>query len=106
MTRPGLNSSWLLLTLFALLNVGRAHAQQEFPSAAAVPGGVVILDLGPVASDPPEVFYNDHRVMVLERSARWRAIVGIPLATKPGKQLVRIERAGAAPHYKAFTRRH
>jgi murein DD-endopeptidase MepM/ murein hydrolase activator NlpD len=103
MMRPALDSRVLsLFGLLALLIFQGARAESALPRAAAVPGGVVILDLGPVASDPPQVFFNDHRVLVLEHSARWSAVVGVPLATKPGKQRVRIEQAGAEPRYKTF----
>jgi murein DD-endopeptidase MepM/ murein hydrolase activator NlpD len=87
--------------LSALL-LAPAHAQLELPEAAAVPGGVVILDVGPTSAPAPEVHYNDHRVMVLADAERWRAIVGIPLAVEPGKQLVRIERGGEKPSYRSF----
>ena len=103
MMRATLDSRLLsLFGLLALLTFQSARAESALPRAAAVPGGVVILDLGPVASDPPQVFFNDHRVLVLEHSARWRAVVGVPLATKPGKQRVRIEQTGAEPRYKTF----
>src|SRR5262245_24953186 len=79
-----------------------AHAQLEMPDAAAVPGGVAILDVGPVSAPAPEVHYNDHRVMVLAEGERWRAIVGIPLSVEPGKQLVRIGNAEDKPTYRSF----
>ncbi len=103
MMRPALDSRLLsLFGLLALMILQGARAESALPRAAAVPGGVVILDLGPVASDPPQVFFNDHRVLVLEHSARWSAVVGVPLATKPGKQRIRIEQAGAEPRYRTF----
>jgi murein DD-endopeptidase MepM/ murein hydrolase activator NlpD len=79
-----------------------ALAQTDLPEAAAVPGGVVILDVGAVSAPPPEVHYNDHRVMVLAEGERWRAVVGIPLSVEPGKQLVRIGSADGKPTYRSF----
>lgn len=79
-----------------------AHAEHELPEAAAVPGGIVILDVGPLSAPAPEIRYNDHRVMVLADAERWRAIVGIPLAVEPGRQLVRIGRDGEKPSYRSF----
>jgi murein DD-endopeptidase MepM/ murein hydrolase activator NlpD len=87
----------------AALFLVSAQAQLELPEAAAVPGGVVILDVGPVSAPAPEVHYNDHRVMVLADRERWRAIVGIPLAVEPGKQLVRIGNADEKRTYRSFT---
>ena len=79
-----------------------ADAAPELPQVSAVPGGVVILDVGPVTAPVPEIHYNDHRVMVVADAERWRAIVGIPLSVEPGKQLVRIGRDGEKPTYRSF----
>jgi murein DD-endopeptidase MepM/ murein hydrolase activator NlpD len=79
-----------------------ADAAPELPQVSAVPGGVVILDVGPVTAPVPEIRYNDHRVMVVADAERWRAVVGIPLSVEPGKQLVRIGRDGEKPSYRSF----
>jgi murein DD-endopeptidase MepM/ murein hydrolase activator NlpD len=99
--RLGRRSARLAGVPAALLLVS-AQGQLELPEAAAVPGGVVILDVGPVSAPVPEVHYNDHRVMVLADGERWRAIVGIPLAVEPGKQLVRIGNGDEKPTYRSF----
>lgn len=36
------------------------------------------------SATPPEVFLNNHRVLVLEEESNWWAIVGISLDTQPG----------------------
>jgi murein DD-endopeptidase MepM/ murein hydrolase activator NlpD len=79
-----------------------AEAQAQLPEASAVPGGVVILDVGPASAPAPEVHYNDHRVMVLADKERWHAIVGIPLSVEPGKQLVRIGGTDDKPSWRSF----
>lgn len=61
-----------------------------------MPGGVAILPLGPAAGTPPRVTFNDAPVMVVRDGARWVAVVGLPLSTKPGKVKVGIERTGEA----------
>jgi len=68
----------------------------------AVPGGVVILDVGATTAPAPDVRYDEHRVMVLADDDRWRAIVGIPLAIKPGEQAVRIAHPGEEPRHETF----
>lgn len=88
--------------LLGLLSITAAYSQPQLPEVEAVPGGVVILDVGATAAPAPEVEYNDHRVMVLADGDRWRAIVGIPLSVKPGKQLVRIAQPGAEPRHQPF----
>ena len=63
---------------------------RPLPHTAAVPGGVVTVNLGPAtgtASIPrPEVRYNKKRVMVVQSDGHWQAVVGIPLSAKSGTQ--------------------
>jgi len=54
------------------------------PHTAAVPGGVTVIDLGPAGGEPPVLRYREQRVMVQQDNGRWKAVVGIPLAAKPG----------------------
>jgi murein DD-endopeptidase MepM/ murein hydrolase activator NlpD len=70
-----------LATLGPLYSLPRAQA--ALPQPAAVPGGVVIIDLG-VAAAPPTAQYNGRPVMVLARDGGgWNAVVGIALAADP-----------------------
>ncbi|HEY7379445.1 MAG TPA: peptidoglycan DD-metalloendopeptidase family protein [Steroidobacteraceae bacterium] len=91
------------IALLEVLAATTATAQPELPEVEAVPGGIVILDVGTTANPAPDVRYDEHRVMVLADRDRWRAIVGIPLSTKPGKQTVRIEQRGAELRHASFT---
>jgi murein DD-endopeptidase MepM/ murein hydrolase activator NlpD len=69
----------------------------EMPRTAAVPGGVEVVDLGPGATRPLARF-NRQRVMVLREAENWRAVVGIPLDSKPGvTRLLMVERPGEDP---------
>jgi murein DD-endopeptidase MepM/ murein hydrolase activator NlpD len=72
------------------------------PASSAVPGGLVVLDLETASEHAPKVVYGDHPVMVVREGDRWRALVGIPLSTEPGRQVVRIGDADP-PTYQAFT---
>ncbi|MDH5435243.1 MAG: M23 family peptidase, partial [Gammaproteobacteria bacterium] len=56
-----------------------------------VPGGIVIIPLENKDPTPPIVTYNKQRVLVVSSNNQWQAIVGIPLATKPGKQRLKIK---------------
>jgi murein DD-endopeptidase MepM/ murein hydrolase activator NlpD len=70
-----------LATLGPLYSLPRAQA--ALPQPAAVPGGVVIIDLGAAAA-PPTAQYNGRPVMVLARDGGgWNAVVGIALAADP-----------------------
>jgi murein DD-endopeptidase MepM/ murein hydrolase activator NlpD len=66
------------------------------PRESRVPGGVAILDLGPGDAAPGRVVFDGHRAPVLRTGDRWVAIVGIPLDTKPGTQVARLETPGDA----------
>jgi murein DD-endopeptidase MepM/ murein hydrolase activator NlpD len=82
----------LLLTLLpAALMAADAHRQ--LPGTHAHPGGVVILDLGDTRTKPTASF-NDVPVAVLRTTAGWRAMIGIPLSTKPGTHTVSVSDAG------------
>jgi murein DD-endopeptidase MepM/ murein hydrolase activator NlpD len=64
------------------------------PRTAAVPGGIVTLPLEGPPDVEPVVTLDGARAMVLRDAAGWLAIVGIPLATKPGRHHVVVGRAG------------
>ena len=75
----------VLLLLLALPSIAAAALP---PHTAAVPGGVAVIDLGPADGAPPVLRYRKQRVMVQRDGNRWKAVVGIPLGTKPGPQKV------------------
>jgi murein DD-endopeptidase MepM/ murein hydrolase activator NlpD len=62
-----------------------ALAAAGAPIQRATPGGVVIVRIS-ASTERPAVYYDGHRVLVRERSGRWEAIVGVPLAAKVGEQ--------------------
>lgn len=45
------------------------------------PGGIAIVDIGRVGEKPPEVTFNDKRILVYSSDKHWFAAVGIPLDT-------------------------
>ena len=71
----------LLLTL-----ISTAHA---LPQENRVPGGIAIIRL-PASETAPVVQYGNYRVTVLKDQQKWLALVGIPLATPPGKQTLQV----------------
>jgi murein DD-endopeptidase MepM/ murein hydrolase activator NlpD len=61
---------------------------------AAVPGGIARIRLGD-APQPPRVHVGQTRALVLREGDEWTAVVGVPLAAKPGSKVrVDAERAG------------
>jgi murein DD-endopeptidase MepM/ murein hydrolase activator NlpD len=94
--------AWLPILLAAHCESATASSTLELPASSVVPGGIVILDLEAVSDSPPQVTYGDHRVMVLRDGDKWRALVGIPLSTEPGRQVVRVG-DGEPPKYQSFS---
>jgi murein DD-endopeptidase MepM/ murein hydrolase activator NlpD len=74
--------------------------------AAAVPGGVALVELPvvPALRQPasaqresaPVASFGSSRVMVLRHGERWVAVVGLPLDTKPGPLTLRVEPTSAS----------
>jgi murein DD-endopeptidase MepM/ murein hydrolase activator NlpD len=55
----------------------------------AWPGGIALIDLGPVSARAPAVRFGGKPVLVYRDGNRWRAAVGVPLDTVPGE--IRLE---------------
>ncbi len=98
-----MNRLWFTLLLIwpAVYSAGLSAA--ALPRSEPVPGGVVRIPL-PVTGDSPAptAYYNGQRVLVLRDEQRWLALVGIPLATKPGQQTLRVK-SGAKTLTQHFT---
>jgi murein DD-endopeptidase MepM/ murein hydrolase activator NlpD len=65
------------------------------PDTLSVPGGVVTLPIDAPANALPVASLDGARVMVLRDHDRWLAVVGIPLATKPGRQELVVSHGGS-----------
>lgn len=83
-----------------------AAPPSTWPTAAAVPGGVALVPVGPAAAPEPLVHYGDHRVLVRAQGDRQVAVVGIALATDPTQtQTLRVTGADGREHPVSFTLR-
>lgn len=85
-----ISRNWLLAALLA-----PALAQAALPRASAVPGGVLIVDLGDAAQPAPTAEWEGRRVLVTTDAGRHKAIVGVALAVAPGNYSLKV-REGAA----------
>jgi len=80
-----------LLLFSCLLWLSPAGAG-KLPDSSPVPGGVVLLDL-PAGKAPPRASYRDKPVMVLPDGTGFTAVVGLPLATRPGRHSLQVRYA-------------
>jgi murein DD-endopeptidase MepM/ murein hydrolase activator NlpD len=69
----------------SLMTLSGAQAA-DLPKESRVPGGIAILEVPGSADSLPRVMFGSHRAPVIRDGERWLALVGIPLATKVGKQ--------------------
>jgi len=88
MPNPSRTPSLVLLFTCAAL-AGAAPAALPF-KAAPVPGGVAVVPL-PGREEAPRVTYHGERVLVRRGVSGWQAVVGVPLAAKPGQDNLEVD---------------
>jgi murein DD-endopeptidase MepM/ murein hydrolase activator NlpD len=91
---------WLILLSVVCFGPVHAAATAPLPHSAAVPGGAVVIDLGPATDPAPVAHYGKKRVMVLQNNGRWQAVVGIALSAKPGKHQLKLAGLDTAVDFK------
>jgi len=79
-----------------------ATSASGLPDNTPVPGGIAVVEL-PASDTLPRVRYNGKPVMVLASDSTYSAIVGLPLAAKPGTHTLKIEYAGGESATLDFT---
>jgi murein DD-endopeptidase MepM/ murein hydrolase activator NlpD len=80
-----------ILILIALAPSAWA-SQVALPLAAPVPGGIAIVCVGRAPGPAPEVTFEGQRVLVARVGEAWQAVVGLPLALKPGAHELAVTR--------------
>lgn len=76
-------SACLALALLVPVAAAQGATDPALPRASAVPGGVLLVDVGPLdASQPlaPVATLDGVRTMVVPQAGRWTAVVGVPLS--------------------------
>ncbi len=90
----------LLLMIFTVINSSIACAAGDsgdiLPKHSPVPGGVAIVTLGTLDTPPPTAYFNNKRVITIKPGEHWVAVVGIPLAEKPGSKSLEVRRGQAS----------
>src|ERR1700693_6016433 len=59
-------------------------AEIGLPLAAPAPGGVAVVCVGRTSDPAPRVAFDGQRVRVARAGDTWQAVIGLPLALKPG----------------------
>ena len=81
-----LHKSTILISSLSILLTLPLFAE-ALPLAANVPGGVAIITLGKIKDNAskPQATFEKQEVLVTADKKQWLAVVGLPLALKPGK---------------------
>jgi murein DD-endopeptidase MepM/ murein hydrolase activator NlpD len=66
------------------LALAAAASENGLPTAAPVPGGVAVICVGRAPDPAPQVAFDGQRVRVARVGDTWQAVVGLPLALRPG----------------------
>lgn len=86
MTRNFLGNRLYVACFIAVASVQlAAAAAPALPVDAPYPGGVAVIDVGDATGNAPAVKFDDKRVLTMAREGRWVAVVGLPLALRPGR---------------------
>jgi murein DD-endopeptidase MepM/ murein hydrolase activator NlpD len=75
----------VLFTLILFASPGNALSLDTTP----VPGGVAVISL-PAGTVPASARYRDKKVLVTKDGDRHLAVIGLPLATKPGRHFLKV----------------
>ena len=84
----------LLRTTFAVALLAGGPALAALPRTSAVPGGVLIVDVGNAADPAPQVQWKGRDVLVTSDGGRFKAVVGLNLSTEPGNYTLDVTEAG------------
>lgn len=98
---------YILFALVPGLALGAPAAQ--LPVTAPVPGGVAIVCVGRAPGPAPQVTFEGQRVLVARVGDAWQAVVGLPLALKPGAHelaVVRDEKTERTVPFRVGTRNY
>ena len=66
------------------LAAAASAAETGLPLAAPAPGGVAVICVGRAPNPAPRVVFDGQRVLVARAGDAWHAVVGLPLALRPG----------------------
>ena len=76
----------VLFTLALFATLGNALSLDSTP----VPGGIAVIPL-PVDADPATARYRDKKVLITKTDDKLVAVIGLPLASKPGRHYLKVK---------------
>ena len=98
---PRVPALWLCVTLWTPFAAG-AEPDASFIEASEVPGGIAIVNfLGPAADSGISARWGERPIALMNSAGRLRALIGIPLATRPGTQELTITGADGSTREQA-----
>ncbi|NOX10037.1 MAG: M23 family metallopeptidase [Gammaproteobacteria bacterium] len=79
----------LSLIIFFFNNITMAL---ELPEPQVVPGGIAVIKIGSSENQTkPQTRFNNKPVMLVQHNSAWYAIIGIPLKTPLGQQILEVK---------------
>jgi len=88
----------LITSSLAVPAVPASAVSYGLPLMAPVPGGVAVVCVGRANDPAPRVDFDGERVLVARVGDRWQAVVGLPLALKPGAHELSVREGALNPH--------
>lgn len=79
-----------LICMVSLLGFALQATAELLPKEEPVPGGIAMVSLGADTEPMPKAYYQGKRIMVLKSEGQWKAVIGLPLSTKPGRHTLRV----------------
>ena len=76
----------VLFTLALFATPGNALSLDTTP----VPGGIAVIPL-PANADPATARYRDKKVLITKTDDKLVAVIGLPLASKPGRHYLQVK---------------
>jgi murein DD-endopeptidase MepM/ murein hydrolase activator NlpD len=76
--------------LLVLSCIAQSAFAMDLPREQRTPGGVALIAL-PTTADAPQAEFEGRRVAVIKHQDAWFAVVGLPLAIKPGSQALQLK---------------
>jgi murein DD-endopeptidase MepM/ murein hydrolase activator NlpD len=86
----------LRLFVFFTLALFATHGNTLSLDTTPVPGGIAVITL-PADTEPSSARYRDKRVLITKADDKLMAVIGLPLAAKPGRHFLKVKDSQGKP---------